>query len=632
MPKGSGYVNVIELSKDLNGTTSMDNTRKIDLIHKPRSGDAYNKKYNIVLMAAANRPMGSFIDVESDEVVGTIGEDVDCTLTDGSQLLSHADVNTVAAATKYHCALDDHGGDQITGHPYWLTEDYAAIVDRANRQISTYFVWHDGTQLRSRLVNHLPTNTSVHQIVPRDRTALPRTQQEDFYAVEEGKDVGNIGNSQTDADYAIGKPHALIHMKLTSNGLQLERRINLQRTQVLPKAKSDRILTACLANFRNTNNYRQGRSLTQAYLDLFNAEGIELNPDQNPGVDFPVECFYPGIPGGHNADFAPNNRHLYVPMAGGAMSIIDVNRWKIVNSIDIGPRTGPGHVCFSAKHNIALVTNHATNYIRLIRNINSERPTRSQLLGIEFHRPPYNADIRQSHTCYIDEAEDYYYNYWLESGVFFKMDLAKTAANTRQGNIVSSPLMVATLETGGVPIQGSYIDMDDIRTNTPQVGNAICEAGVDPQVIRQGEGTALWWWSDEVTTASINQGVGSVNIPSDYKWLFPTETTTYTMTAQGENGAETTCNATVVVEGQIEQNPPVCELGADPQNIRLGEGSALWWWSDNLSSAMIDNGIGSVTVPSDYTWFYPTQTRTYIMTGRSATGLETSCQTTIVVN
>ncbi len=39
-----------------------------------------------------------------------------------------------------------------------------------------------------------------------------------------------------------------------------------------------------------------------------------------------------------------------------------------------------------------------------------------------------------------------------------------------------------------------------------------------------------------VTTASINQGIGEVNVPSNYKWLFPTETTTYTMTAKGSSG------------------------------------------------------------------------------------------------
>ncbi len=206
------------------------------------------------------------------------------------------------------------------------------------------------------------------------------------------------------------------------------------------------------------------------------------------------------------------------------------------------------------------------------------------------------------------------------------------------GEVISS----ITQTENNIPftVEGSEVvfnavpDAGQLTLNKTAINSAppICETGVDPQIIRQGEGTALWWWSDAVTTASINQGIGSINVPSGYKWLFPTETTTYTMTGQGSNGTATTCKTTVVVEGQIEQNPPVCELGADPQSIRLGEGSALWWWSDNLSSAKIDNGIGSVTTPSDYTWFFPTQTTTYTMKGVSATGVETSCKTTIVVN
>ena len=39
VPKESGFVNVIELRKDQSGNTSMQVTKQIDLIHKPRSGD-----------------------------------------------------------------------------------------------------------------------------------------------------------------------------------------------------------------------------------------------------------------------------------------------------------------------------------------------------------------------------------------------------------------------------------------------------------------------------------------------------------------------------------------------------------------------------------------------------------------
>ncbi len=158
-----------------------------------------------------------------------------------------------------------------------------------------------------------------------------------------------------------------------------------------------------------------------------------------------------------------------------------------------------------------------------------------------------------------------------------------------------------------------------------------CATGVDPQTIQAGEGTALWWWSDSALTANINQGIGSINLPTDFKWLYPEETTTYTVTATGPDGATATCEATIVVEGQAEATPPVCEMGADPQIIRPGQGTALWWWSDNVSSASIDNDIGSVTVPSDYKWFYPAQTTTYTMTVVNENGVATSCKTTIEV-
>ena len=468
VPKGSNYVNAIELRKDQNGTTSMNLTKQISLTHTPRSGDAYNKKFNVILMVARNRPMGSFINVETDEVVGTIGENVDCRLTDGSMLLSHSDANTAAGALKYQCARvsNSHGGDQISGHPYWLTSDIAAVVDRSNKQISTYRVTQVGNQLQSTLLGHMPTRSSIHQIIPRDRTSLPTAQQADFYATEEGEHVGNMdtnGKGATDADYAVGVAHALLHMRLTSNGLELVNRMNLQRTRPQSKRKSDLILAGCVANYRNENNYRRGRSREQAYNDLFNAQGIPRVPYQDAGADFPVECFYPGIPGGHNADFAPNNKHVYIGMAGGALSIVDVDRWRIVNNLDIGIKSGPGHTCFSAKHNLALTTNHGVGYTRVIRNINTNRPTISQYLPFEF-TPAGLISTKQSHTCYIDEKEEFYYNFYTDGGVFYKMNLADIAVNTVNGK---RGMVTDSLVTGGIPIQGSFIYVKNIKTNTP---------------------------------------------------------------------------------------------------------------------------------------------------------------------
>ena len=462
IPKGSNFVNVIELRRDQNGNTSMNLSKQITLIHKPRSGDAYNSKYNIVLMAAKNRPMASFIDINTDEVVGTIGEEIDCTLTDGTRLLSHPDANTAEGALKYQCSNEDHGGDQISGHPYWLTEDIAAIVDRTNRQISVYEITQTANQISSRLLNRLNTRTSIHQIVPRDRSSLPSNQQADFYAIEEGK------HADTD-DFSGGIAHALIHMRLTTSGLQLVKRMNLQRTEVLPKVKAERILNACISIYRDT--FRQAltgpsEERERRYNNLFDQENITRNPDQDQFNDFPVDCFYPGIPGGHNADFAPNNRHLYIGMAGGAMSIVDVNRWKIANNIDIGIRTGPGHMCFSQKHNVALSSNHGFSdtfngraMTRSIRYINSERPIGYYWISLPFDRENIiNTAI--SHTCHIDASGDNYYNFFTDGGVFYKIDLTGVFNNPTNG---SSDLVIDSLYTGGIPIQGSYINLRNIR-------------------------------------------------------------------------------------------------------------------------------------------------------------------------
>jgi len=158
----------------------------------------------------------------------------------------------------------------------------------------------------------------------------------------------------------------------------------------------------------------------------------------------------------------------------------------------------------------------------------------------------------------------------------------------------------------------------------PSAEPPACSTGVDPSSIKLGEGTALWWWSENGSSATINNGVGSITLPSQYKWLKPTQTTTYTLTLKGEDGSTTTCKTKVTVE------KPQCELGADPKVINRGEGTALWWWTDNTTSAKVDNGIGSVRLPSNYKWFHPTETKTYTLTAEN-NGVSSTCKTTITV-
>ncbi|HIP81095.1 MAG TPA: hypothetical protein EYH16_01620 [Leucothrix mucor] len=598
VPKGSGFVNVIELRKDQNGTTSMEKTKEIPLMHKPRSGDAYNDKYKIILMTARNRPMGSFINVETDEVVGTIGENVDCTLTDGSQLLSHSDANTIAAATKYQCETGSHGGDQVSGHPYWLTSDIAAIVDRTNKQISTYRIWQEGTQIKSALLNHLPTRTSIHQIVNRDRTNLTGSQAADFYAVEEGEHVN--GN-----DYSVGIPHALLKLKLRSTGLTLERRMDLQRTQKFSKAKSDRILQSCISIYRST--FRQAltgpsRERERRYNELFAREGVIRSTDQDVNNDFPVDCFYAGIPGGHNGDFAPNNKHLYVGMAGGAMSIIDVDRWKIANNIDIGIQTGPGHMCFSEKHNVGLSTNHGFSSVfgrsmhRSIRYINSERPIGYYWIGLPFTRENI-INTAQSHTCYVDDSGDNYYNFFADGGVFYKIDMSGVFNNPTNG---STALVVDSLYTGGIPIQGSYIDVDDIRSTTPNApfvaNNDTAESdgsAITVDVLANDTGTGLVLEAVYSSSNSQASNVGGQISYTPNSGFSGTDTVWYAVSSTTANNWEWAA-LTVTVEPTVQ--PVTLEANKDIASTTSGKAVTIDLFANDkgtgLRTGWIDRSIG----------------------------------------
>ncbi len=420
-------------------------------IHKPRSGDAYNEKFDVILMAARNRPMGSFINVKTDKVVGTIGENVDCELTDGTYLLDHADANTISGATKYQCEHSDYGGDQISGHPYWLTPDYAAIVDRTNRQISVYYVWEENDQLKSRLVNHLKTRTSVHQIIPRDRTSLPYNKQADFYAVEEG----NRGGYDT-----YGIPNALIKMKLTPEGLELISRIDLARSKGRSSYVANTISRKCVEINRfygEESGYpawvRRGK-----YKNLFWWANLTPYKNQDSNVEFPVECLSAKVSGGHNADFAPDNKRLYVGSDRGYMHIINDDRWKIENTVNTGGisygsksvTAGSGHTCFAADRGLAIVTNHTAKYNTII-DLTTQRKIKNVKLPFA-NEGIFNAN--QSHTCYVDDAQDYYYNFWTDGGVFYKIDLYDLT-------------LADSLYTGGIPIQGSYISLSNIQTVDP---------------------------------------------------------------------------------------------------------------------------------------------------------------------
>ncbi len=91
-----------------------------------------------------------------------------------------------------------------------------------------------------------------------------------------------------------------------------------------------------------------------------------------------------------------------------------------------------------------------------------------------------------------------------------------------------------------------------------------------------------------------------------------------------------TCSATVTVTATPPTPPaPTCSISVDPITIARGNSSTLSWTSTNVTSVMVDNGIGSVN-PNGSVSISPNDATTYTGTFTGTEGTIT-CSVSISV-
>jgi len=154
-----------------------------------------------------------------------------------------------------------------------------------------------------------------------------------------------------------------------------------------------------------------------------------------------------------------------------------------------------------------------------------------------------------------------------------------------------------------------------------------CTLTVEPESVMVGEEVTLNWTATLSDTATIDQEIGDVELPTGSLTLIPDGgQTIYTMEVVGSGGIET---CTAEVEALYPQ--PSCTLLINPDYIELDQSASLEWKTANTVSAIIDQDIGEVDLPSGSMTVLPTEDTTYIMTasGRSA---EVTCQASIGVH
>ncbi|WP_419657892.1 putative membrane protein with YD repeats [Desulfosarcina variabilis str. Montpellier] len=159
-----------------------------------------------------------------------------------------------------------------------------------------------------------------------------------------------------------------------------------------------------------------------------------------------------------------------------------------------------------------------------------------------------------------------------------------------------------------------------------QAGGTVIQPRVtfsaDPDTILSGESATLTWETSDAESVGIDNGIGEVDTNGSTD-VFPTETTTYTMTATGPGGT-TTAAVTVMVN-----YPPAVSISAGAISILAGESTTLSWTSSYSDSCVIEPDIGSVA-PEGSVSVSPNETTIYTITA-SGSGWTITDEVTITV-
>jgi YVTN family beta-propeller protein len=182
------------------------------------------------------------------------------------------------------------------------------------------------------------------------------------------------------------------------------------------------------------------------------------------------------------------------------------------------------------------------------------------------------------------------------------------------GSLSVSPIATTTYSITAKNSSGSTTAK---TTVTVKVAPPTVSFSAAPTTIQAGQSSTLSWTTTNATSASINQGIGTVAL-NGTKAVTPTSTKTYTITVKGAGGA-VTAQATVTVTAAL----PVVTFGASPATIQLGESSILTWTTANATSVSIDNGIGNVALNGSKA-VTPSQTTTYTLTAKGTGGTVTA--------
>ncbi|MEK7572673.1 MAG: hypothetical protein AAB493_02370, partial [Patescibacteria group bacterium] len=158
---------------------------------------------------------------------------------------------------------------------------------------------------------------------------------------------------------------------------------------------------------------------------------------------------------------------------------------------------------------------------------------------------------------------------------------------------------------------------------------AISNFNANPTSITSGAAATLSWNTNNCSSVNISNL--NYNVPtSGSQVVYPTATTTYTLTAYGTNGTQQSQSVTVFVS-PIQNNCTISNFNASSTSIVSGGSSTLIWNTSNCTSVNISNLNYNVPVSGSQV-VYPTYTTSYVLTAYGSAQQAQSQSVTVYVN
>ncbi len=157
-----------------------------------------------------------------------------------------------------------------------------------------------------------------------------------------------------------------------------------------------------------------------------------------------------------------------------------------------------------------------------------------------------------------------------------------------------------------------------------------CELNASLASITAGQSVTLTWTTQNANSASMNQGIGSVAVPSGSYVVSPTVNTTYILTVFGANNRTGSCFVKVVVNA-APLVPACVNFNASEYSITPGQSVTLSWKTIYAIRASISPNVGPVPVPMGAVIVHPTVNTTYTLTVFGEDNTSGDCTVTIIV-